>query len=117
MNRPYVTTDGMTAQKAYDSINKWWFGNKLPKVKIRWPKYMLSEKPCRFGWAVGTEECPKEIHLNPRFRCYSGVWLRTLFHEIVHIEQWGISDEECHGPKFERRMRQLARLGAFNGLW
>ena len=95
MTRAYVTSDGMTAQKAYDSINKWWFGNKLPKVKIRWPKYMLSEK----------------------LRCCSGVWLRTLFHEIVHIEQWSLPAKDAHGPKFEKRMKQLAVAGAFNGLW
>jgi hypothetical protein len=78
---------------------------------------MLSEKPDKLGYAVGTEDRPKEIHLNPRFRGASGVWLRTLFHEIVHIEQWSLPAKDAHGPKFEKRMKQLAVAGAFNGLW
>ena len=117
MSKPYVTPKGMTAQEAYDSINRWWFKNKLPRVKVRWPRYMLKVRPQLIGQTVGDKTEPKEIHLNPKFKDSSSVWLRTLIHEAVHVEQWDIPLRHCHGPRFEKRMRHLAEAGAFYGLW
>lgn len=107
----------MTAQQAYDSINRWWFEGKLPRVKICWPKYMLTAKPAMIAQTVGSKKQAAEIHMNPKYRDASGVWLRTLIHEAVHVEQWTSRAKDCHGPKFEKRMRQLAEAGAFYGLW
>ena len=42
----------------------------------------------------------------------------TVLHEMVHVEQWDkVTDRTMHGRKFQKRMKQLAARGAFNGLW
>ena len=74
MSKPYVTPNGMTAQEAYDSINRWWFKDKLPRVKILWSRYMLTAKPKMLGQTVGSKKRPAEIHLNPKYkRCKHGL--------------------------------------------
>ena len=41
----------------------------------------------------------------------------TLLHEMVHVEQWKLPRKQAHGRKFQKRMKQLAAVGAFNGIW
>jgi len=53
----------------------------------------------------------EKIRFSPRLA------ITTLLHEMVHAENMGIS---CHGPnwnRFNQRMLDLAKAGAFNGWW
>jgi len=36
---------------------------------------------------------------------------------MVHVEQWKVPTKQAHGNKFNKRMKRLANLGAFRGLW
>ena len=102
-------------QDAYHLFNGKYFGGKLPDIPVLWKKYLVKK-----GWigiTVGGKEQAKEIHLNPYYRRSSSVWGRTLFHEMVHVEQWSIPAKQCHGRAFEKRMKQLAARGAFKGMW
>jgi hypothetical protein len=41
----------------------------------------------------------------------------TLLHEMVHLEQENQFACGAYGWKFNRRMKELAAAGAFNGFW
>lgn len=117
MSKSYVTPNGMTASEAYDILNSRYWRNRLPKVEILWPKYMLKEKPPLIAQTVGGKKRAEAIHFNPKYKNASTIWLRTLIHEMVHVEQWDVPLSRCHGNKFEKRMKHLASVGAFRGLW
>jgi predicted SprT family Zn-dependent metalloprotease len=59
-----------------------------------------------------------EIHLDPWLRHSMRVADFTLLHEMVHLKL-RYKDTGCsaHGHLFQREMKRLARIGAFNGLW
>ena len=60
---------------------------------------------------------PVKITLNPKYKTALVVWAQTLLHEMVHVEQWKLPRKQAHGRKFQKRMKQLAAVGAFNGIW
>lgn len=49
-------------------------------------------------------------------RSYADVMM-TLLHEMCHVAVGAKQDLHDHGPRFQREMRRLARLGAFEGIW
>jgi hypothetical protein len=99
-------------EEAYADYNARFFGGLLPEIPVKWGK-TLSRHAAEF---VTYEDRSLAIIINPRlkpFGCYTHL---TLLHEMVHAE---LRNErgDLHGPKFQRRMKRLARMGAFNGLW
>jgi len=43
----------------------------------------------------------------------------TLLHEMVHMDLdfLGVDEKDQHGPRFQKGMLRLAKLGAFRDLW
>jgi len=96
----------------YDVANHKYFKNKLDKtIPIRFAKL-----PCKVLGRTqvcnqGIAQC---IEISESLRKFEAHTIMTILHEMCHVEspQW-----KGHGYKFDRRMLQLAKMGAFNGLW
>lgn len=114
---------GLTANELYDLFNRRYFRERLPKIPVRWVLPQDTEKRSRGAlgctlFRVGDGRLtPVEIRLHPKLRNSGTVWATTLIHEMVHVQQWRLPRSQAHGRKFNNRMKQLASLGAFNGLW
>jgi hypothetical protein len=95
----------------YKYYNKKYFGNKLPKdIKIRFKD--ISDLG-RTLFDTDTKE-PKIVEIDSEYRTCAAVGRLTLLHEMVHVEN---IKKRGHGKWFDKRMLQLAKQGAFNGLW
>lgn len=57
------------------------------------------------------------IHIGKDLRDSRRQWLLTLIHEMVHLEQGNRYSCGLRGKRFNKRMRELALAGAFDGLW
>ena len=104
----------------YHFWNSRYFRSKLPDIPVRWsPNYYKGRNRKCLGstWFDHKTKLPKLITLNPAMKPYSVIWQSTLLHEMVHVEQWKVPTKQAHGNKFNKRMKQLANLGAFRGLW
>ena len=66
----------------------------------------------RKGYKRNTAIGPIEI--DNRFKRSRPIVAMTLLHEMVHAAYPDISG---HGPRFQRKMLQLAKAGAFNAWW
>jgi hypothetical protein len=55
------------------------------------------------------------IHISSELRFSRRLWIGTLIHEMVHLEQR--CRYSCQGPRFNKRMKELAAAGAFTGIW
>lgn len=94
-------------ERTYQKYNRQYFGNKLPKlseVDVHWG--FIKEMGYEWGGV---------IVINRRYRQRDAIWKLTLLHEMVHLSLPNVKDE--HGPRFQKAMLRLARLGAFEGLW
>lgn len=109
---------GYTADEAYDFLNKHFFGGKLPKIPIKWPRSLRGTT--YMGRTMGPPKGGPATHieLNPKYKYSPNLWGMTLIHEMVHVEQWEtVPNRFCHGPRFRARMRELAAKGIFDRLW
>lgn len=99
----------------YLDFNKKYFHNALPKDL----PVSFSKKP-ELGNALGHTAIHKQtfrplwIDIAARLRTSRRESAMTLLHEMVHVEQ---KERRGHGKHFEKRMRELARHGAFKGIW
>ena len=57
------------------------------------------------------------IRISREYRGSSRISKGTLLHEMVHVEQRCMYSCGPRGRHFNRRMRELAALGAFDGIW
>jgi SprT-like family len=57
------------------------------------------------------------ILINRDYRRSRRIWAFTLLHEMVHVEQCCAFTCRERGVRFNTRMKELAMLGAFDGLW
>jgi hypothetical protein len=109
-----------TVKEFYDRANENFFDGKLPKVKIRWSKKSGGKwGPLEMGitYIKSGGGDASQISLNPKYRNQSSLWCLSLLHEMVHVEQRELPEEEMHGDKFHERMRELAVSGAFDPFW
>jgi hypothetical protein len=92
-------------RRAFLFYNRKYFGNNLPKdTEVGW-----KEMPATLmGWQQGDE-----IAINAKLKGADVLWRATLIHECVHLE---LPAKVKHGPRFRKRMRELAAQGAFDGL-
>lgn len=109
------------AQYNFTLLNSRYFHNRLKNVTVRWskslPKGTLGRTQSVSG-RVTEGERKFLIELDLKSRRYGSLMRMTLLHEMVHVEQWEkVTSRSCHGHRFQRRMKQLAQKGAFNGLW
>jgi hypothetical protein len=115
----------------YKLANRWYFGNKLPlDVVIKFSDIAVmgvtgrepytrkaTIKERRENKLNKTALCVTNryhIRINKKYRDSMAIVVPTLIHEMVHVENWKLRG---HGKKFDRRMLELAKAGAFNGLW
>lgn len=96
-------------QKLYHEFNKKHFHNKLPKDMI--VDFVRMEGA--HGVTSFYKSRPLHIMLNPELRTSDKIAALTLLHEMVHVEL----PKYNHGYQFHRRMKQLARQGAFVPYW
>lgn len=102
--------------------NSRYFRNRLKNITIRWArdKEIRSQSLAVTRSPHGKVEGPREfqILLSRDLKRMSGAAVMTILHELVHVEQWDkVTERTMHGRKFQKRMKQLAVRGAFNGLW
>jgi predicted metal-dependent hydrolase len=88
--------------------NRVYFGGQLPNdIEVR-----FARKPMRN--AMGTYcEFDELLEINPEIRRWRRVTCMVLLHEMAHVATPG----ENHGPRFQRVMLRLAKMGAFESLW
>lgn len=104
-------------------FNRRYFDGRLPKpifIEFSKKRGLLGEaRRYRFDEGNKHDVTPGwywSITINERIRFSRSVWARTLFHEMVHME---FPEAKCglYSQRFNRRMKKLAKVGAFSGLW
>lgn len=94
----------------YALFNKRYFSGKLPDVYLHHVKLARND----YGITHFLKGCPVLTVINKSLKHHQKHTLMTLLHEMGHIK---LGVRVKHGPKFQREMRRLARLGAFDPLW
>jgi hypothetical protein len=109
----------------FDSFNRKYFRDRLPKIDVRWyvesPKEDIGSCYIHFN-EDGIDEKKSFIGINPEYRSSLRVCLIYLLHEMVHWKLRkhflsGCNAKKDHGYIFNREMKRLASMGAFVGLW
>lgn len=75
---------------------------------------------CREGVSRRRFMARVTIRIDPRFRGDRRLALRELYHEIGHVlsMRWSDKRQDEHGPRFQRAMRMLVKVGLFDeNLW
>jgi hypothetical protein len=109
-----------TPKEVYDIMNRRYFRGRLPDIPVRFRResFLGSRKHIMGStWFDADTQRPKKIELNPMYKSAPILWLATLLHEAVHVEQWKVPAGQEHGRKFQKRMKQLVNRGAYNKLW
>lgn len=99
----------MSPPEAFALYNKRYFGGRLPSIPVGWEQLPDARGLCRYE--------PLQIVLDENLKEYETVWHMTLLHEMVHLKQRDLCRIADHGHKFQREMKRLAALGAFNRMW
>lgn len=109
-----------TPKSLYKFWNCRYFGSRLPDIPVYFSKTLGKGRERRTMGCSSFDDNtgrPLRIQLNPRYKDAFIIWAATLLHEMVHVQQWKIQKNQAHGRKFQKRMKQLAALGAYNCLW
>jgi hypothetical protein len=94
----------------YNEFNRRWFEEGLPEeVDVLYAPV----EGC-WGETVPVDRHSFVIRIDPHCAISNRVTKMTLLHEMTHVELWPYC---THGPRFERRMQELAACGAMRGLW
>ena len=103
----------------FDIYNRLYFGGKLECNHITYVDMFWLGKTTRLR-RPGRRRSQQDsftIKISKRFRDSRRLSIGTLVHEMVHLE------DRCHyscglrGKHFNRRMLELAKAGAFDGIW
>lgn len=105
--------------------NKRYFRNSLPECEIKWADLKWFGHQ---GVRYVRKRANGRVELEPRYyiriakdtRGLRSTWHMTLLHELCHLKLRdgdGQHQGRDHGHKFQREMKRLANMGAFNGLW
>lgn len=110
-----------TPKDLYQFWNGRYFRSKLPDIPVVWSKVYHSGRNRRILGGTIFEKVdgilkPTRIVLNPKYKNAFVVWSTTLIHEMTHVEQWELPRKQAHCRKFQKRIKQLVALGAYNGL-
>jgi hypothetical protein len=96
----------------YGWANRSFFHDKLPHdldVRFGCPKGLLG----RTIVDVYTGR-PYYMRIADALKFSSNLCVMTVLHEMTHVEQ---PKKKGHGAWFNKRMKELAQAGAFNGHW
>lgn len=108
-----MKTDNKYLARHYADVNRRYFGNRLPKDMVVRFVYTRAGKD-DLGSCVVKWNRPLYIEINKRIQWHHMLVDATLIHEMIHVEhpEW-----DGHGPRFHKRMLQLAAAGAFKTCW
>jgi hypothetical protein len=100
-------------------LDKLYFGGKLPMpLRIAFEPIDGLGHTFRFR-TLGKRRSKDDrfgIHISPKIRFSKTLWLGTLIHECVHLEQRNKYSCGIRGKHFNNRMRELSLQGAFDGI-
>ena len=103
-------------REMFDLFNSRYFSNKLKIDSIRFEDIdglgrsrTLYDRSGRLSGYSTT--------ISRKLRWSRRMWASTLLHEMVHVEDKLVHSCGINGHIFNRRMKELANRGAFNGLW
>lgn len=102
-------------EQLYAEYNGLYFGGELPTIPVKWGK-VHKDHDAEF---VTYEDGSLAIVLTPGLKKFTRSAYLTVLHEMCHVKLRDFKGDggDLHGPKFQREMRRLVKLGAFNGLW
>lgn len=120
-------------EEMFHLFNSRYFRNSLPKCKVVWadisyfgdyaPVYHKAYKTrkqasdaIKSGEFSTNGKVTHLIRLGKWTRKQRRQWMFTLLHEMAHLKLRNESGD-VHGHKFQKEMKRLAGLGAFNRLW
>jgi len=115
-------------EKAYDSFNRKFFENSLPKIPVRWSSTIgiVGRAKDATMYAAYLEPSENEpdgsIIIAEEFKPYWEVWRTSLLHEMAHVKLREHPSEitgpaSRHTKVWKKEMRRLAAAGAFDALW
>jgi hypothetical protein len=109
--RPMSHQSNADLRRYYRVANRKYFKGKLPDIPVRFAK--VNRLVLGILW-INPGDVPSDIEISEELRYVQNLTIMTLLHEMVHVEnpRW-----KGHGWRFDRRMKQLAQDGAFDGLW
>jgi hypothetical protein len=88
--------------------NNAFFGGALdPDMRVTWSS--------RLGKGVMGDYDSEQIRIAAALKPFVAAWKLTLLHEMAHAAT--DTERAEHGPRWNREMRRLYRLGAFDSLW
>ena len=99
-------------KRLYDSFNKKYFGNSLPK-ELPVVFQMLDSQRMMGRTIIYRGRHPMYIEIAVRYKGNLSLVAMTLLHEMLHVKY----PKMDHGPKFHREMLRLAKAGAFKPYW
>ena len=94
-------------KRTFLHYNRHYFSNLLdPETPVKWQN---------LGDALGVLWADDGIGISRKLRKSNNLWRTTLLHEMCHLATE--SERVSHGPRWQREMRRLARIGAFDKIW
>lgn len=101
----------------YQVYNYMYFGSRLPENVIVYfgptPRRDAAYVDIRGDGADRTVE----IVLDERLRGMGAVSAWLILHEMAHLDLDKDDDQHCDGPRHNKRMLELAKAGALEGIW
>jgi hypothetical protein len=95
-------------REAFALYNSLYFASKLsPDTIVVWSSRLKRD-------VAGEFDGDTTVRINSRLRHLRPCWKLTLLHEMAHVAT--ASEVEEHGPRWNREMRRLYRVGAFDTL-
>jgi len=131
-NKPIKLLTNLSLRRFCSTVNKRYFGGRLPIASIKFSVAMDNSCHGKTHTCIYdvtqldgriTEKEFQHIEINSRLRRYRDLCMMTVYHEMVHAELDSLGfrgkDLKCRKSSvlFNDRMTELARAGAFNGLW
>jgi SprT-like family len=130
--KPIVLLTNAALRRFCNSANKRYFGGRLPIAKISFSSRLRADWHGRTFTCVydvkqtngrWTEFEMSHIEISYKLKRARDLCMMTVYHEMVHAEldMLGFRGKDLKCGKnsvlFNRRMTELADIGAFNGLW
>jgi hypothetical protein len=101
-------------------LDKLYFDGKLP-MPLRITFAPIDGLGHTFRYRTPGKRRSKEdrfgIHISSKLRWSKRLYISTLLHEMVHLEERNEYSCGPRGKRFNGRMRQLSFQGAFDGIW
>ncbi|HET7641138.1 MAG TPA: SprT-like domain-containing protein [Ktedonobacteraceae bacterium] len=94
-------------ERLFHQYNRQYFNGELPDdTLVKWAH--ITPVKCMGGYEDG------HIYINIRLKPWAPAWKSTLLHEMAHLAT--DSERAEHGPRWDKVMKRLYRMGAFDKL-